>query len=199
MKQQINLYVKKVKQRVPFSARICLVSVLTVAALLVAGSVLTTQGLGALRQDVADLKRHKSELEVKTDTLLTQKRPRQESSALRLQHDQLAEKLVDQQRLSKLLVRLAPQGSGVFSPLLKGLSEQALSGVWLTRIQAGQSAAVIALQGNARSADLIPKYLKQLGQAEAYQNAHFDQFELGEADTGLQFKVSGSRTVGGGA
>lgn len=199
MKQRINLYVKKVKQRVPLSARTCLAAVLAVALSLAVMSVLTTQGLADLRQEVTELKRTKSDLDAKTNQLLQQNRPRKESTSLRQQHDQLAQKLADQKRLSELLVTLAPQGSRVFSSLLSGLSEQALSGVWLTRIQANQNAALIALQGNARSADLIPKYLKQLGQAEAYQNARFDQFELAQGDTGLQFKVSGNRSTGGGS
>ncbi|MEH6649061.1 MAG: PilN domain-containing protein [Motiliproteus sp.] len=199
MKQQINLYVKKVKQRLPFSARLCLVSVSAVMLVVIAVALASNQQASELRQQTAALKQQQKELEAKTSKLLQQKRPRPESASLRRQHDQLQQKLVAQQRLSELLRTLAPQGSGVFSPLLSGLSDKALGGVWLTRIQATSNASMITLEGKARNAELIPKYLKQLGEAEAYHNASFDQFELKRSDSALEFRISGSRSVGGGA
>lgn len=199
MKQQINLYVKQVKQTLPFSARLCLMSVLAVALVMSAIAWYSGQQASELRQQTASLKQQQKELQDKTSKILQQKRPRPESTSLRRQHDQLQQKLVAQERLSGLLQTLAPQGSGVFSPLLSGLSDKALSGVWLTRIQAASSASVITLEGKARDADLVPKYLKQLGEADAYQNASFDQFELNRSDdSALEFRISGSRSIGGG-
>ena len=199
MKQQINLYVKQVKQTLPFSARLCLVAILAVLLVVSAAVGYSNQQASELRKQTATLKQQQKELEAKTSKLLQQKRPRPESASLRRQHDQLQQKMAAQDRLSELLRTLAPQGSGVFSPLLSGLSDKALSGVWLTRIQAASSASMITLEGKARNAELIPKYLKQLGEAEAYQNASFDQFELSRSDSTLEFRISGSRSIGGGA
>ncbi|MEH6470168.1 MAG: PilN domain-containing protein [Halopseudomonas sp.] len=199
MKQQINLFLKQEKVRTPASALTCTLVVLGLTVVLVLLSVYETQRLSQKRQDVAALKQQKSELDSKTQALQAQKRPKTESPALRQQRDQLKQKLAGQRRFGELLQQLAPPGSGIFSPLLTGLSEQALSGVWLTRIQASQNGVQISLQGHTRSAELVPKYLKRLGQAPAYQNTLFDQFELTEASNGLEFRLSGSRSGAGGA
>lgn len=198
MKQQINLYVKQERVKTPVSALTVLLLVLALTLLLVTISVLETRALSQLQQDVAALKQQKTELVAKTQTLHEQKRPKTESPALRQTRDRLQQQLAAQRRFGELLVQLVPPGSGIFSPLFTGLSEQALAGVWLTRIQASQNGAQISLQGHARDAALIPKYLQRLGQAPAYQNAQFDQFELSDAAVGIEFRLSGSRPGQGG-
>ena len=199
MKQHIHLYVKQEKVKTPVSALTTLLVVIGLAVLMAVVSVLETRKLDQLQQQAAVLKQQKNDLAAQTRTLREQKRPKTESPELRQTRDRLQQQLAAQQRFSELLAQLAPPGSAVFSPLFTGLSEQALSGVWLTRIQASQNGAQISLQGHARNAELIPKYLKRLGQAEAYQQALFDQFELTEANSGIEFRLSGSRSVRGGA
>ncbi len=199
MKQQINLFITPEKVRTPVSAQTSLLVVLGLTLLLVVVSVLETRELSSLQQEVATLKQQKSELESETKTLREQKRPKTESPQLRQTRDRLQQQLAAQRRFGDMLAQLAPPGGGIFSSLLAGLAEQALSGVWLTRIQATESGAQIALQGQAHNAALIPKYLKRLGQASAYQDAQFDQFELTEAKAGIEFKLRGNRPARGGA
>ncbi len=199
MKQQINLFVKQAKVKTPVSALTSLLLVLGLALLLVSVSVLEIRGLQQLQQQAATLQQQKSELAAKTQTLREQKRPKTESPVLRQTRDRLQQQLAAQRRFGELLAQLAPPGSGIFSPLFAGLSEQALTGVWLTRIQASQNGTQISLQGRAQNAELIPKYLQRLGRTKAYQQALFDQFELTEADTGIEFRLSGSRSARGDA
>jgi Tfp pilus assembly protein PilN len=195
MKQQINLFIKKEKVKTKLSAGQCSAAVLGLALLMALLSLWQTSGLSAMRAEVAELKRQTKELTAQAQQLRQQKQPKSESVKLRQQYDQLQQKLTTQQQYAELLAQLAPPGSGVFSPLLQGLSEQALEGVWLSRIQAQQQGAALILQGSASKAELLPRYLKQLGQAEAYQRTLFDQFELSRSERELTFRVSGSRPL----
>ncbi len=197
MKQQINLYVAQVPVHRPCSARTCLLLLSVAIALVLLLSVVETAGLSDLRQQVAAQTLQKSQLQSETQTLRQQKRSKTESATLTQLHDQLQQTLADQSRLMELLEQHAPQHRGIFSPLLNGLSEQALKGVRLSRIQASHNGALISLQGHANNAGLIADYLQRLGQAAAYQNARFDRFELTEAGAGIQFRVSGRRFGGG--
>ncbi|MFT6915245.1 MAG: Tfp pilus assembly protein PilN [Motiliproteus sp.] len=196
MKQQINLYVKRERVKTPVSAQTVLLLVLGVMLLLVTVGVRETQGLSQLKQEVAALKQQNAALATKIEILLESKRPKNELPALRQTRDQLHQELSARRHFGELLVEMVPPGSGIFSPLFIGLSEQVVAGVWLTRIQASQNGAKITLQGHAHNATLMPKYMKRLGRTSAYQNAQFDQFELTEAPSGIGFMLSGSRPKG---
>ena len=195
MKQQINLYLKQEKIRTPLSALTCLLAVLAVAVVLIVVSIWQTSGLNGLRLETAELKQQKAELESETAQLREQKKPRVESPELRRTHDRLQQKLADQRLFAGLLSELAPSGSGVFSPLLDALSDKAVNGVWLERIQTRSNGRQIDLQGHALNAELVPKYLDRLGEAEVYQNSRIDQFELSEDEQGMRFSISGTLAV----
>ncbi|MFT5720878.1 MAG: Tfp pilus assembly protein PilN [Motiliproteus sp.] len=197
MKQQINLYVKQEQVHISVSALTVLQLGLAVTLLLVTIWVLESRGLSQLHQEIAALKQQNAELAAKTQTLREQKRPKTELPALRQTRDMLHQKLDARRHFGELLAQMVPPGSRIFSPLFIGLSEQVVEGVWLTRIQSSNNGAQIFLQGHARNAALMPKYLRHLGQASAYKNAQFDQFELSEAATGIGFMLSGSRPKGG--
>lgn len=198
MKQQVNLFLKQEQVRTQVSAQTSLLVVVAVALGLWVMAVLETRGVNALQQDVTALSQQQSELAAKTEILREQKRLNTESPALRQTRDRLQQQLVVQRRYAELLAQLAPPGRGIFSPLLTGLAEQALSGVRLIRIQASQHGTQISLQGHARDAALIPQYLQRLGQASAYKKTLFDQFELTEAAAGVEFRLGGSRSRGQG-
>ncbi|MEH6823786.1 MAG: PilN domain-containing protein [Motiliproteus sp.] len=198
MKQQINLFLKQEKVRVPFSALTSLLLLLAIALGLLVTTVLETRGVSALQQEVTLLSQQQLELSTETLILRKQKHPNAESPELRQTRDRLQQQQQVQRRYGEFLAQLPAAGTGIFSPLLTGLSEQALNGVRLERIQASENGTRIALQGHARDAALIPQYLQRLGQASAYENTLFDQFELTEAAAGVEFKLSGRRSGGRG-
>lgn len=196
MKQRINLYVKREAVKVPFSAATCLLIVGVLIVGLIAITLLEQSKRSDKQEQVAQLQKQQSALQTQLTELRAANKPIQESPELLQQAEQLKQQLAQQQRFGQLLARLAPQQQGLFSSMMTGLSEQALRGVWLSRIQTSDNGRRISLQGFTGHAELVPKYLKQLGKAAAYQGTRFDQFELGEGEQGLSFKVSGTRYEG---
>ncbi|RDE18856.1 hypothetical protein DV711_14660 [Motiliproteus coralliicola] len=196
MKQQINLYVKRESVKVPFSATTCLLILVVLTLGLTAINFLEQNKRSQAQQQLTQMQQQKTALQQQLNKLRAANKPKPESAELLRQVDRLKQQLSQQQRFGELLARLAPQQQGLFSSLLTGLSEQALEGVWLSRIQTSDNGRRVSLQGYTGHAELVPKYLKQLGDAPAYRGAQFDQFELGEAQQGLSFKVSGTRAGG---
>ncbi|MCW8884996.1 MAG: hypothetical protein OQK12_07035 [Motiliproteus sp.] len=190
MKQQINLYVRREQTTVPLSAHSCLV-IVGVSALLLAGVfAYNWQQQQTLDAEMATLKQRQNTLQQQYDQVQRTRVPKKESPELKQQLRLLDSEISDKKRFQSMLGKLGADDTLQFSSVLNGLAEQAVDGLWLTRIQSDTSARKVVLEGGALSADLLPRYIKGLGQERAYAGAQFDQLQLQQQETGLSFLVN---------
>ncbi|MEH6628585.1 MAG: hypothetical protein V7739_19265 [Motiliproteus sp.] len=197
MKQQINLYLHQDVQKVPLSAVSCLLIVFVSLLLLGAVYGYNWQQQNILQVDMAALKNKQSRLQQDYESLRQRMVTPAESPALKKELERINADLASKRRFELVLGQLRSDSKIQFSSVLQGLSEQSIDGLWLTRIQSDTAIRAVILEGRALTPDLVPRYLKGLGQEAAYTRAHFDQLQLQEAERGLSFLVNGELQAGG--
>ena len=95
---------------------------------------------------------------------------------------QLAEREAENrelQRLADYLKTLDAQRSTGFVSLLQGLADRhPPHGLWLTSIRLQAGGDELALQGLTQDQELLPLYLRSLGQSSAFSGRDFAHFDL---------------------
>lgn len=95
---------------------------------------------------------------------------------------QLAEREAENrelQRLADYLKTLDAQRSSGFVSLLQGLADRhPPHGLWLTSIRLQAGGDELALQGLTQDQELLPLYLRSLGQSSAFSGRDFAHFDL---------------------
>ena len=95
---------------------------------------------------------------------------------------QLAEREAENrelQRLADYLKTLDAQRSSGFVALLQGLADRhPPRGLWLTSIRLQAGGDELALQGLTQDQELLPLYLRSLGQSSAFSGREFAHFDL---------------------
>ena len=95
---------------------------------------------------------------------------------------QLAEREAENrelQRLADYLKTLDAQRSSGFVALLQGLADRhPPRGLWLTSIRLQAGGDELALQGLTQDQELLPLYLRSLGQSSAFSGRDFAHFDL---------------------
>jgi len=109
---------------------------------------------------------------------------------------QLAEQEAENRELRRLadhLKRLDAQRSNGFAALLQGLADRhPPQGLWLTGIRLHAGGDDMALQGLTQDQELLPLYLRSLGQSSAFSGRNFARFDLQRDDDEqlLRFQLS---------
>ncbi len=197
MKQQINLYARQEVVKVPLSGLSCLIIIVVSAVLLAGVYGYTWQQEQNMTADMAVLKKEESRLQQQYDKVRQQMVPQKVSPALEAELKRIDANIASKKRFQTVLGELHSDTRLQFSAILRGLSEQNIDGLWLTRIQYDTSERSVILEGSAEAPDRVPLYLKGLGQEPAYAGAQFDQLQMQETEQGLSFLVNGELSLGG--
>ncbi len=189
MKQQINLYVKQEKVQIPFSASISAVIVLVATLLIGSLTGYSLYKLAEVEKEAASLNASLAKQRNAIKQAQLSHIPPKVSPALKRQVEELTASLSGRQAYLGLLQKLEPVESVRFSALLDGLGAQVPQGLWLTRIEALQGGRALQLEGQTLQADLLPRYIRQLGAQPVYQRAEFDRLRMRDAERGLLFTI----------
>ena len=88
--------------------------------------------------------------------------------------------IVEREALLALLQSKLTTKDEKFSEYLLAFSRRRVPGVWLTRISVTANGGPFSLQGRARSTDLLPVFLSQLGADEALRGWHIADLRFSE-------------------
>lgn len=89
------------------------------------------------------------------------------------------------QRLAEHLLALENRHREGFAPLLGGLADRHVPGLWLTRIRLEEGGEHIRLDGLVQEQSLLPHYLASLGGSPALQGRQFAQLQVRREGSGL--------------
>lgn len=93
---------------------------------------------------------------------------------------QRMERQLDVRRASLEMLKSGVIGNTTgFSPQMLGLARQTIDGLWLTGFTIAGAGAEISLEGRALRADLVPAYIKRLGQEPAFAGRDFSALTIG--------------------
>lgn len=93
-----------------------------------------------------------------------------------------------------------------FSDFMRALAHQGVDGVWVTGFNVGAAGKDIAISGRALRAELVPAYLKRLGQDPYFSGRTFASLDVAQppsqprvdavSDIGLVFRLLSRRELG---
>ena len=174
MKQTLNLYKHlEHKQALRFSAAQGvyagggLFAALMLVALTLA--VLSNSQVSRLKAGSARLENLQAEL-----TTL-------QAGASNLASDTSVQELRDQVAQKRaLLAAVGVTDRSPFSDYLAGLGRQHVEGLWLDQVLVKRRGEYIAIKGAMRKASLLPRYLQQLGNEQAFKGLRFQLMKIEE-------------------
>jgi hypothetical protein len=197
--QRVNLYQAQFRpRRDPTDAAHLAAGLLILVLALVAVSAYQVWRLEAARDEVAAAERAQQAAQQRLDALrqeLTAATGDDEQTKQRL--ERLRSELAAKRELLTFLESGPLAGDAGFSQYLEGLAERVVDGVWLERIQLGQNAKRIRLDGHAQRPAQVPSFMAALGRAKAYAGRTFRTLRLNRpednADGAINFLLASQR------
>lgn len=177
--QQVNLYTDEMRPRRELLSPSRLAAVTLTALVVVvfcSGYAHWRAGLAAAEHQAAQLRL--DQLRSGLAAAIGRLEGRQADPSLSAELERLNLDLHNRSMLIARLEKLATHAEQGFSPLLTGLSRQAVEGVWLTTLEADREPGNVVLKGLTRDGGLVPYYLEQLRSEPAFAGRRFRQFQL---------------------
>lgn len=198
MRQQVNLLAPMYrKQQALFSARVSIGICLLVSVALTLIYFATVWRGAIVASQETQLQAQRDTANRRLNELAAQLSGRQSSSTLQAEVTTLTQ---ERDRKVEALAALSQRQVGStegFSPEFIGLARQRLNGLWLTRIEL--TGEQITLQGITLSEDLVPRYLRKLGEEEVFAGRAFQQARLERVDEGgnqMRFELRTQASAG---
>lgn len=193
MSQQINLFNPIfLKQKKTFSA----VNMLDALALLLVGvaafyAYASIETLNLDRQSV-ETGRQYNQAKLRLAEASAQFTPKKTDANLEAEVNRLQSQLNERKAtLSNLGVGAAAKDTS-YAEYLRALARQSLGGLWLTGFKVGKGGAEIEIVGRALQPELVPSYIRRLGQERAMQGRAFDALSMTQKQEALPADASRS-------
>ena len=166
--QQINLYQEEFRtKKDPLSA--ILIGQIIGGSLAVIVVVVAVAGFIGWRAsiEIQEIKREVADLTEQSRLLSAELRARDQSASLAQSVQQAERKLESSEAIRALLGQLQRKGSIGFSGIMKDLAHAAQDGLRLTAFEFDSGGRVIGLTGEALASDLVPRFVKSIGESES--------------------------------
>ncbi|WP_020675467.1 PilN domain-containing protein [Geopsychrobacter electrodiphilus] len=179
MRQEINLYQDSLRdKKIPLSAGAMVFIVgLTLMAMLVILVGMRWQQKN-LFAELAVLKAQHTKLSSEVQMFKTNTPPRSKNPQLEVELAQLRLELAGRKPLLDYFANTDSAPAHGFSPLLEGLARYPFDGVWLTQITLNTLKKQVNLAGSATRAELVPAYLRYLGEKQVFIGQSFASMKL---------------------
>ncbi len=174
MRQQINLLQDGlVEKKATLRAGVMGGILAACGCLLLAASLVLFWQRQELKTDLSELNQEQAELLVKVQALKKKNAPRQKDPVLAQELKRKQAELAGLKPMLAHLEHLDFDVSSGFSPLIKGLAQYPLPGVWLSNIHLNRAKHKILLSGSAIRPELIPAYVQHLGEKRVFSAQTF--------------------------
>jgi len=110
----------------------------------------------------------------------------QKDAALAAEVQRLGQQLAARRANLETLTSGAIGNTSGFSAHMHGLARQALDGLWLTGFDIAAAGTEISIEGRALRAELVPAYIKRLGQESAFSGRKFAALSIEQPKTTAQ-------------
>ncbi len=174
-RQQVNLYQPAADEgRRPFSARAAGFALGAVSVTLLGIWAFGTWRVGRVQRAVDALQLQQHHQEDAVTAAGTMHAARANPEQLQTQIKELTTEVAIRRRALDLL-RAGAEGRPVgFSARLAGLARRHIDGLWIEHLVLSGTTGTMTLEGVAMDADLVPRFLSDLGKDPALAGARFD-------------------------
>jgi Tfp pilus assembly protein PilN len=157
----------------------CLMSLLGLMAVAIALLAFQFYSTG----QIAELEREKKILDLELATLIAKFPNTSINKNLQANLEQEKKLLVKQKRVISFLRQDSISARSSFTPLIEQLSQQDVSGIWLSEIEILGQGKDIQLSGFAQTPEKVSQYITSLGSKDAYRGRAFRQINIVQGDT----------------
>lgn len=176
MTQQINLFNPIfLRQKKYFS----FITILQGLALLLIGVLgfyaYATYHMGQLNEEVQDAGKRLEQEKNRLSRAGKEFGPRQKSKELETQVKELETQVREREEI--LGIQAGAEGR-VFSEYLRAFARQSVNGLWLTSFSLSEGGNRMVIGGRALRADLVPDYLKRLGNEKIMRGQPFSSMDM---------------------
>ena len=177
--QHLNLYTQLEKpKQLPFAAsqQLWILAVALLVMLSVYGWLLISQS--SINSELSELEQQQRTIDEKLAELNAEKERLLKDNSL-AKEIELLKKDVSFRR--ELLASVEPDShsmGGGFSDHLEGLARQHIDGMWFTEIELYQGGQQLALLGQTRAPEFVPRYLQRLSDESIFEGHQFRIFKI---------------------
>lgn len=178
-RQQINLYQPAADEgRRPFSARTAGITIATVVATVLAIWAYGSWQVQQVQRSVAALEQQQQRQAAAVTAAGSMHAARANPEQLQARIKELIAEIDIRRRALARLQQGAEGASAGFSARLAGLARSHVEGLWIDHLVLSGSRATLTLEGVALDAQLVPRFLRDLGKDSSLSGAHFEQFVI---------------------
>jgi Tfp pilus assembly protein PilN len=132
---------------------------------------------------IAELERERKILDLELATLIAKFPNTSINKNLQASLEREKKLLVKQKRVISFLRQDSISARSSFTPLIEQLSQQDVSGIWLSEIEILDQGKDIQLSGFAKTPEKVSRYITTLGSKDAYRGRAFRQINIVQGDT----------------
>lgn len=179
IKHSINLYLPRFRPpqlspEVLLLIKSCLTTVIGLVAVSVALLAFQTYSSGQITQ----LEQEQGELNIELATLIAQFPNNSIDKNLQISIDRENKLITKKKRAITFLRQDSISARSSFTPLIEQLSQQDVSGIWLSKVEVMNQGKDIQLSGFAKTPDKVSRYIATLGSKDAYRGRAFKQINI---------------------
>ena len=183
VKHQINLYLPqfrppKLPQEVLTLLMACAITILGVLVVSAGAWLFNSYTESQIERLQSEKEQKKNELKI----LVNQLPKYQLDSDLEMKIQKAEEQIKRQYKIISFLNQDLVEDSGSFTPLFEQLSQQKISGIWLSKIEILNSGENIQLYGSDQTTEKVSKYISALGEQSSYAGRNFKQINVTQGE-----------------
>ena len=184
IKHSINLYLPRFRPP-ELSAEVLLLiktCFITVAGLICVSIILLVFQAYSSGQ-VTELKQDQKQLNLELSSLIAQFPNNSLDKNLQVSIEREEKLITKKTRAITFLRQDSISARSSFTPLVEQLSEQDISGIWLSRVEVLNQGKDIQLFGFAKTPDKVSRYIATLGSKNAYRGRTFKHINIMQGDS----------------
>lgn len=179
MRQQVNLFQDVLlEKKPPLQARIILAAVSLCLVVLLVLSLFLAWQQRSFEANRSELQVTLQQKAAEIQTLHQQYPSRKSDPRVASDLEQLKQELKGRKPLLDYLDRIEPGRTKGFSPVIEGFARYPYKGVWLTGMRFNALEQQVLLAGSAIRSELVPGYLKHLGDKQVLRGQNFASLKL---------------------
>jgi Tfp pilus assembly protein PilN len=184
VKHSINLYLPRFRPpqlspEILLLIKSCLITLIGLVAVAIALLAFQFYSTG----QIAGLERERKILDLELATLIAKFPNTSINKNLQASLEREKKLLAKQKRVISFLRQDSISARSSFTPLIEQLSQQDVSGIWLSEIEILGQGKDIQLSGFAKTPEKVSRYITSLGSKDAYRGRSFRQINIVQGDT----------------
>lgn len=131
-----------------------------------------------LDKDLGDASRRLEQEQARFSRTATEFAPKQKNKMLEVEIQKLEKQVEDREAILSMQQSGTLNGVRELTEFMRAFARQSVNGLWLTSFSMNEAGSGMVIGGRALRADMVPAYIRRLGQERVMQGHSFGGFEV---------------------